>query len=173
MIQKSEYPSYYDTYIQLASDIDLAAAFKNQNKKIAGFFEAIDEKDTLKGYHAGKWSLKEMLQHIIDTERIFCYRALAIARGENQSLPGFNENEYARSSHANQRAWESLCKEFHLVRKGTEMMFDHFNEADLLREGISNQHSITVRAIGYIIIGHLYHHIEVIKERYLNGQPNK
>jgi hypothetical protein len=108
-----------------------------------------------------------MLQHIIDTERIFAYRALCLARGEKQNLPGFNENEYSIKSDANDREWKTMIREFKLVRETTEMLFQSFSETTLQLSGKANEATVTVNAIGFITVGHLYHHKEVIQERYL------
>ncbi len=118
-------------------------------------------------YAEGKWTLKELLQHCIDTERIMVYRALCIARGEKQSLPGFDENSYAAASNANIRTWEGLVEEMQLVRKSTILMFDSFNEEQLQQRGSANNHPITCNALGFIIAGHFLHHERIVKERYL------
>jgi hypothetical protein len=162
------FPEYFSRYINKVNETDLSAAFKAQQSIIDNFFQSIPPGKHEYAYATGKWSLKEMIQHIIDAERIFCYRALSIARKEQQSLPGFDEDEYAANSHANDRSWESLCDELVTVRKTTFQLFESFNEQDLNNSGMSNGKPVTVIALGFITIGHLYHHLEVVKERYLN-----
>ncbi len=108
-----------------------------------------------------------MLQHIIDAERIFVYRGLCIARKESNSLPGFDENEYADNAKADTRDWNEMLEEFKLVRRTTEILFGSFDEEQLQQAGISNSKPVYVLAIGYVIIGHAEHHMKVLKERYL------
>ena len=161
------FPPFFSTYTSKVQEDEVADAFKNQQELVSTFFDAIPTDKQDFAYAPGKWTLKEMLQHIIDTERIFAYRTLCIARQEKQSLPGFDENEYARNSRASARSWESLVAELKLVRKTSEILFDSFSPETMQQSGISNNNSVTVNALGFITVGHLYHHIEVIKERYL------
>ncbi|HRE65037.1 MAG TPA: DinB family protein, partial [Ferruginibacter sp.] len=104
---------------------------------------------------------------IIDTERIFNFRALCFARNESKNIPGFEEDDYAANSHANERSWDSLCEELALVRQSTLALFNSFNEADFLKSGSANNKPVTVLALGFMTIGHIYHHINIINERYL------
>ena len=161
------FPPYFATYINKVMEDNIAGAFKNQQAVVKDFFDSISEEKSSYAYAPGKWTLKEMLQHIIDGERIFAYRALSIARKETQSLPGFDENEYADNSNANNRTWKSLVEEMRLVRKTTELLFENFSEDILNQSGISNNNAVTVNAIGFITVGHVYHHVGVIKDRYL------
>lgn len=163
------FPPFFSTYTNKVKEDDVAAAFTNQQQLVDTFFDAIPAGKEDFAYAPGKWTLKEMLQHIIDTERIFAYRALCIARHEKQSLPGFDENEYASNSHATARSWQSLLAEFKLVRKTTEILFDSFSPETLQQAGTSNNNPVSVNTIGFVTVGHLYHHMEVIKERYLAG----
>ena len=161
------FPIYFSTYTNKVSEDNLTDAFKNQKALVNDFFDSISEEKSNDTYAPGKWTLKELLQHIIDAERIFAYRALCIARKEKQSLPGFDENEYADNSNANSRSWKSLTTEMKLVRQMTEFLFETFSEDVLNQSGISNNNAVTVNALGFISVGHLYHHVEVIRERYL------
>jgi hypothetical protein len=111
--------------------------------------------------------VKEVLQHIIDAERIFAYRALCIARKETQSLPGFDENTYADNSKANSRKWNDLVEEFILLRKASEYLFASFDQEQLENNGISNQAPVYVLGLGFVLAGHCQHHLNIIKERYL------
>ena len=158
---------YASVYISKVTDDHVADAFKNQRRFVSDFFGQITDEKSSFSYAPGKWSLKEMLQHIIDTERIFAFRALCIARGEKQDLPGFNENEYSNNIKANNREWQTLIREFKLVRETTEMLFQSFSENTLQLSGKANGTTVTVNAIGFITVGHLYHHMEVMQERYL------
>ena len=161
------YPPYFDNYIGLVKEDDLFEAFKNQQLIVSAYFDNIPETKTNTGYAEGKWSLKELLQHIIDTERIFNYRAICFARKETASLPGFDENLYAANSYANKRTWKSLCEEFKALRKSTEFLYQSFTPEALLFSGMANNKPNTVIALGFTSIGHVIHHINVIEERYL------
>lgn len=163
------YPPYFDNYINQVPESDLDAAFQNQHVIVTDFFDTISEAKSGYAYAPGKWTLKEMLQHIIDTERIFNYRALAFARKEPALLPGFEENNYAANSNANTRSWKSLCEELKIVRISTELLFRSFSEEVLNNAGIANNNPTTVHAMGFISIGHLYHHKNIIETRY---RPN-
>lgn len=163
------YPVYFETYISKVKETELKEAFKNQQNIVDSFFDAIPEEKTNTGYAPGKWSLKELLQHIIDTERIFNYRSLCFARKETASLPGFEENDYAANSNANERSWKSLCDEMRAVRISTIALFESFSESTLNNSGMANNKPTTVLAMGFITIGHLIHHKNIIEERYLIG----
>ena len=161
------YPAYFEKYIGYVQENDLGEAFKNQHEIMANFFESISEEKSGHAYAEGKWTLKELLQHIIDTERIFNFRSLAFSRKEQASLPGFDEKVYADNSYANERSWKSLVDEFKVVRKSTEMLFESFTTDMLNQSGLANNNPTTVNAMGFISIGHLYHHKNIIETRYL------
>jgi len=158
---------YFQRYIDQVPENDLREAFRNQLPVISSFFEGISEEKSLYAYAPGKWTLRELLQHMIDTERIFNYRALCFARKEAASLPGFEEDDYAAHSNANQRSWQSLAEEFAAVRRATELLFESFTAEALASSGISNNNPCSVASVGFIMIGHFYHHKKVVEERYL------
>lgn len=159
-------PHFYN-YIKLVDNENIPQALEMQLQKLEAFFNSIPEEQSLYKYAEGKWTLKEVLQHIIDSERIFAYRALAFARKDKNPLPSFDENEYAANSHANSRSWKDLTEEFLVVRKSTLLLFNSFSEEDFKSVGIASNSEISVRAMAYIIIGHARHHNNLIKERYL------
>ncbi|MES2772880.1 MAG: DinB family protein [Bacteroidota bacterium] len=163
----SDYGVFYQTYIDYTTSEDLQQLLQESFTQINSFMDSIPVEKADYAYAEGKWTLKELLQHCIDTERIMVYRALCIARGEKQSLPGFDENSYAAASNANIRTWEGLVEEMQLVRKSTILMFDSFNEEQLQQRGSANNHPITCNALGFIIAGHFLHHERIVKERYL------
>ena len=132
----STYPAPFKRYIDQVPDEELFTAFKNQLPAIKEFLTSISEEKSLYAYAEGKWTLREVLQHIIDGERVFTYRALCFARKESASLPSFEENEYAANSNANSRTWQSLADELLAVRKTTEMLFESFTEEALNSSGI-------------------------------------
>ena len=118
-------------------------------------------------YAEGKWTIKDIILHLIDAERIFAYRALRIARNDKTALPGFEENDYVISANANEREFESLLKEYIIVREATISLFENLSETDLLKPGTASNASVSVRGIGYCILGHELHHKNIIIERYL------
>lgn len=163
----ADYPEYFEIYISQVEEDDLGEAFKNQFSKIIAFLGSIDEAKGGYAYAPGKWTLKELLQHIIDAERIFDYRALCFARNETISLPSFDEKLYADNSNANRRSWESLSNEFINVRRSTEDLYKNFSDKILQQTGIANNNKTSVLSMGFITVGHVTHHIKVIKERYI------
>ena len=166
-------PGYFKVYIDLVDEETLAAAFTNQSIVIRDLLPSITEEKSVFAYAPGKWTLKEMLQHLIDAERIFSYRAVCFARKESQVLPGFNENDYAASSFANDRTWDSLLEEFVAVRRSTLLLFNSFNAEMLATTGKAGNNELSVQQVGYIIVGHFKHHIKIIKERYLQADSNE
>ena len=164
------YPPYFSKYINLVHTENVEEAIKKYSGEILAFFQRIPVEKADYRYAEGKWSLKEMLQHIIDAERIFAYRALSIARLDKTPLPGFDENNYALASNANQRSWESLLQEFEAVRKSTDLLLQNFTPDQLQHSGVTNNHTNTTIAISFVIFGHILHHINVIKERYLQAE---
>jgi len=162
-----DYPEYFGRYISQVSEDDLIEAFENQYAELPGFLRSVSEEKSMHAYTEGKWTLKELLQHITDAERIFNYRALCIARKETASLPSFDENEYAANSYANGREWHSLVDEFLNLRKSTEDLYSSFNAEMLWQKGLSGGNPISVLSLGFITIGHFAHHKKIIEERYL------
>lgn len=160
------FPPYFSRYIDLVKEDNVMDALQAQDSMVQTYFEALESKAD-HSYAPGKWTLKEMLQHIIDTERIFNFRALCFARQETQNIPGFEEDDYAANSHAAARTWQSLCEELKAVRLGTRFLFESFSAGDYDHSGSANGKPTTVVAIGFMTVGHLYHHVNVIKERYL------
>jgi uncharacterized damage-inducible protein DinB len=118
-------------------------------------------------YAEGKWTIKEIIQHLIDAEHVFSYRALRISRNDKTPLPGFNENDYVDNTNANARSIQGLLTEFSALRQSTLLLFKSFSEEQLKRMGIASNADVSVRAIGFIIIGHQKHHQKVFQERYL------
>jgi uncharacterized damage-inducible protein DinB len=164
----SRVPSFYHNYINQVTQDELLAAFKEQTPAFIGFFEAIPPDKYDHRYEPGKWTIREVLQHIIDAERVFAYRALRFARKDATPLPGFDENEFAANSQADTRDWNDLMAEFKALRVSSYYLFASFDEEQLNAAGVSNNNSIYVLAIGYILVGHAMHHVKVLKERYLN-----
>lgn len=160
-------PQFYYKYISLVKEDDLLNAFANETKNLFQFLDSIPESKKDYAYSPGKWTLKELLQHMIDSERVFAYRALSFSRKDSNKLPGFEEKDWAIASNSAGRNWNDLIEEFKTVRKSTEYLFASFNEEQLNAAGLANNNSIYVMAIGFICVGHANHHIGIIKERYL------
>jgi hypothetical protein len=160
-------PEFFHNYIKQVPEDDLMTAFKNQTSLVVDFLNKIPADKIDYAYAEGKWTIKEMLQHLIDAERVFCYRALRFARKDSTPLPAFDENLFAKNAKADKRNWKDLIEEFKTVRKATEWLYSSFDDEQLNATGVSNNHSNYVLAFGYISIGHTLHHLKVIKERYL------
>lgn len=161
------YPSFFKKYVDTVPEEDLPSAFANQLPVITALLSRITEEKSKYAYAPGKWTIKELLQHIIDTERLFNYRALCFARKETVSLPGFDEDVYAANSNANARSWADLVAEFAAVRKSSEWLFASFSEDMFVNSGVANGSRATVLSIGFMIVGHVNHHSNVLQERYL------
>lgn len=162
----TDYPEYFGNYISQVPEDDLTEAFRLQFPQVEAFLHSIDEEKANYSYAPGKWTLKELLQHIIDAERVFNYRALCFARGESVSLPSFDENTYAGRSGANARTWKSMAEELINLRRSTNDLYNSFTEAMLQQKGTANNKSMSVLSLGYTTLGHMYHHIRVVNERY-------
>ena len=160
-------PAFYHNYINLVPTDNLKEAFSAHSSNLYDFLKSVPEEKWAYRYAEGKWSIKEMVQHITDTERIFAYRALCIARGEQAALPGFDENKYADASKADKREKDSLLEELRAVQTSTTLLFQSFDDEQLQKTGNANGKSIDVAAIGFITIGHVLHHKNVLQERYL------
>ncbi|TDD93919.1 DinB family protein [Flavobacterium cellulosilyticum] len=166
-LQKSEFSSFYTPYIGAVNDEDLIDALENGLSHLISFFSNIPFEKLEYRYAENKWTVKDILLHLIDAERIFTYRALRIGRGDQTALAGFDENDYVPNAMANSRSLESLTNEFIVVRNSTIVLFKNFTEEQLLNRGTASNNSISVRAIGFIISGHQNHHLNIIAERYL------
>lgn len=161
------YPEYFQRYIDQVKEDNLQAAFKNQMPAAEAFLQTIDEELSKRKYAEGKWTLKELLQHIIDAERVFTYRAMCFARKEDGILPSFDENNYAANSNANNRLWKDLIAEFAALREATEFLFESFPEDALNTVGKASNYTVSVAAIGFITVGHVNHHLRIMQERYI------
>ncbi|MEO5593192.1 MAG: DinB family protein [Chitinophagaceae bacterium] len=154
-------------YINKASDKDVVKSIKDNTKAFKKVLKKIPSKKRKHAYAAGKWTIKESLQHIIDAERVFAYRALRVARLDATPMPGFDENTWAVAANKIHRKWSGLVKEFTTVRAATEMLFESLGEEELLFPGMASNHPINALALGYVIAGHVQHHIDIFNERYL------
>jgi hypothetical protein len=163
---KTEYGSFYQTYINYTSGKDYSILVQQYNERITAFWDAIPIEKINYAYAPNKWTIKQMFQHVIDTERIFAYRALTIARKESTSIPGFDENEYAKNATAVNRNWKDMLVEWRVVRQSTNLLFASFTEDQMKNLGTASDNAISVNALGFIIFGHALHHLHILKERY-------
>jgi uncharacterized damage-inducible protein DinB len=166
--KEGEYPPYAFVYIGLLPDDGLVLEHMRESLKAAtDFVLSLPEEKLAFRYAPGKWTIKEILAHLIDDERIYAYRALRFARNDLTELPGFEQDAYALHSGADGRGVESLLEEFAAVRRSTIALFDSFDEEALKRSGVADGNRATVRALAYHIAGHELRHFKIIKERYL------
>ncbi len=168
--QENEYAAYYSGYVLLVPAGDILAILSEQLNETASLVRSIPESAGNFRYAPDKWSVKELVGHIIDSERVFAYRALCIARGDETPLPGFDEKEYIRNASFNNCSLEDLIAEFGSVRKSTLFLFKHFDENAWQRTGTANQSKVTVRALAYILAGHERHHCNILRDRYLQSE---
>ena len=162
------HPPRFDQYITLVEDHDLSTAITQQTSQAEKLLNSISEEQSHSRYAEGKWTIKEVVQHIIDAERVFTYRALAFARKDSNILPSFDEKSYAAHSGANRRSWKELTEEFLAVRKSTRLLFNSFSAEDLCSTGRASDYETSVAAMAFITLGHAAHHINLIRERYLH-----
>jgi len=161
-------PSFYRNYIRQVPESDLLAALRASGNRAQELVASIPEDKGGFRYAEGKWSIREVLCHLLDGERVFAYRALRFARNDRTPLPGYEQDDYAPQANASARTLKRLAEEMARLRASTIDLFEGFTPEMLARRGVANQAEITVLAIGCIIAGHERHHIQVLKERYLN-----
>lgn len=164
----TDFQKYIQRYLDQIPSGDWLAELRISEEKTIGIYSNLTEEQSKFAYAEGKWTLKELLLHLSDTERVFQYRILALARGDKNNLPGFDENEYAARSFANERSLESLLEEYKLVRKSSKILLETMNPIALQNIGTANGNEISAETIGKLIIGHNYHHLNIIEERYLS-----
>ncbi len=165
--QPGEYSPYHDNYISLVKDNDVLAALDNQRRQMVLLLSGCTEADGDLRYAPEKWSLKEVLGHINDTERIMSYRALRISRGDQTPIEGFEQDDYVRNSPFARRSLADLIEDYIVVRRATISLFRNLDEPAWTRRGVANKNEVTVRALAYIIAGHELHHRRILEEKYL------
>jgi len=164
--EPNEAISYYHRYIDKVSDEDLGDQLIRQLREVEQLFENVTDHDALARYAEGKWSIKEVLGHLGDSERIFSYRLLRIARGDTTPLPGFDQNPYVPAGRFDDRPLPMLLGELRAVRLSTAALLEGLPEEAWTRWGVMDGNPVTTRALAYIIVGHMWHHIGVLRERY-------
>ena len=167
-LQKKDYPAYFDTYIRILNkDLSLLEYLEHSLELFEQILYDISEDKYEYRYQPGKWTIKEVVQHLIDTERVFVYRALRFSRKDKKLLAGYDENDYVSNYNINQRDFNKLLDEFCLLRRSTILMFEDFNKEILSFTGEVESGEFSVEALGYVCSGHVLHHLNVIQERYL------
>lgn len=166
--EATEMAPYYHKYVDRCSGEDVMGTLLDSLKKCRELLARVPVGMMEYRYAPDKWSIKDVVQHVIDAERIFAYRALRIARNDATPLPGFEENDYARVATADARKWEDLSMEMEIVRGATILLFQSMDQEMLMRLGTANNQPASARALGWIISGHMLHHVSVIQERYLS-----
>jgi uncharacterized damage-inducible protein DinB len=162
-----EYAPGYQKYFDLVPDSDYLDLLRKSSTETIAFFESIPDVKLDYRYADGKWTVKEVFMHIIDTERVFSYRALAAVRGDASPHYRMDEELYARNVDVSRRTRQSLISEFQAVRASTEQIYEHLTDEQSMRRCNVVTHPISARAIGFFLIGHARHHLTVIKERYI------
>ncbi|WP_409295555.1 DinB family protein [Peribacillus sp. SCS-26] len=171
-IGTDEYAPYYAGYIELVPDGNLLEILKEQMDLTIELLNGITEEQALYRYAEGKWSLKEIIGHIADTERVMCHRILTIARGDRTELPGYDVNEYVKHASFDSHPLEDLKKNLMAVRESAIHLIKTLPPDAMTRRSTANNHEVTVRALIAIIAGHERHHLRLIKERYMPGMEN-
>ncbi|RIA09804.1 DinB family protein [Flavobacteriaceae bacterium MAR_2010_72] len=168
-LKPDEFNPYYGTYINATAGLDLKNGLKVSGEHTINFLRTVPSEKLEYRYATGKWTVKEIIQHLIDSERVFAYRALRIAREDQTALPGFEQDDYVSPSKANTRSLDQLLNEYASVRQSNVALFESFSDRMLTHLGTASNSPVSVRAIGFIIMGHEIHHCGVIKERYLDN----
>jgi len=163
----TEFEGFCETYISRIQNEDICQVLRDQEASYGELYHAFTDEQWAYSYAQDKWTIKDVLLHIIDTERIFAYRALRISRGDSTPLPGFDQDVYAENAHANQRTGVSIIEEYHQVRKSTISLFSNMNDEDCIRKGNASNLLFTPIGTAYMIAGHENHHMAILKEKYL------
>lgn len=169
--EPNEYAPYYEKYVALVAGSDVISALEAQRARTLQLFAGRSERDGSFGYAPGKWTVKEVLGHVTDTERIFTYRAMRIARADRTPIEGFEQDDYVRSGGFNERTLPSLVDEFSSVRNASLALFRSLNDDAWLRRGSANKNEVSVRALAFITAGHELHHAKILEERYFPAIP--
>jgi len=165
--QPGEYKTYAATYINKVPNGPVLEILEYLKDSTYNFFARMTAEQADYAYAEGKWTIKESLGHMIDTERVFAYRAFVFSRGDKNELPGFEQDDYVLNSTYSTRSIQDLAAEFKAVRESTLYLFSAFTDEQSLLQGIASEHPVSVRALVYMIAGHELHHLDILKERYI------
>lgn len=166
--EPEEYPAYFDAYFARLPDGDLFEILGKQPQELQELLGDLDTDQQLSRYADGKWSVKDVVGHIIDTERIFAYRGLRILRGDVTPLSGFDQDTFVASAAFDSRSMESLLGEFDALRRSNVLLFEGHSPETYVREGVASEHRISLRAILNVLAAHVEHHMSILRERYLS-----
>jgi hypothetical protein len=165
--EKSEYAPFYETYVSTVPETNILPELERQIDATRDLLAGISEQKSAFRYAPDKWSIRGVVGHLCDAERVFGYRTLTFSRGDIVQLAGFDEGEYAREAEFDQISLEDLCAEFVALRSANFLMFKHLTKRAWARDGIASNNRITVLALAYIMVGHVRHHTKILEERYL------
>ncbi len=165
-LKPDEYGEFYKDYISLVDKPNVIQSLISQGQKVYTIIRQLSEDEANYRYEDDKWSVKEIIGHLVDTERIMAYRALCISRGEQTALPGYNHESYVEKGEFDQRSLQSLSAEYDAQRNANISMFSSFTKEQILRKGTANNVTVSVRALAFIIAGHEKHHINILEEKY-------
>lgn len=166
--KESEYALSYSAYIQAVKHNELIDGLSETRSQTIDFLNQIPKDKLLFAYQPGKWTIKQVVEHMLDTERIFAYRALQYSRNDATILSPFDEDAFAQNCESNARNWFSMLEEYRAVRQSTIELFKNFTTNMLDRKGQAGQNQLSVRALGFATLGHEIHHVNIIRERYLD-----
>lgn len=166
--EKSEYAEYYDRYISLVEENDIVAVLEKQLAELQELFGKISEEKSHYAYGEDKWTIKEVIGHLIDGERIFGYRALRISRNDKTPIEGFEQDGYIENSNFNSTKLSDLAEEMLLTRRAHLIFFKNLSDEAWARTGTASDNPVSVRALAYIMAGHIQHHLNILNERYLS-----
>ena len=167
-LQADEFAPYHSAYISTVDDTwTLVEGLEVSVHEFIKFVQDIPMGKHDYRYAEGKWTIKDIIQHLIDAERVFSYRAMRFSRGDSTELPGFDENSYVENAHGNERSLQSLLTEMSALRHATLLFFKSLTHEDLMKRGMASGYSVSVRALGFLVIAHQKHHTKIFQERYL------
>jgi hypothetical protein len=167
--EKNEYGEYYETYVSLVQEADIVPVLERQLEEVNNLLSGISEDRALHAYAPGKWTIKELIGHLTDGERIFAYRALRVSRDDKTPMEGFEQEGYIENANFNQMPLADLIDEFALSRKANLIFFKNLTDEAWLRTGTASNAPVTVRSLAYIMAGHVRHHVNILQSRYLQG----
>lgn len=164
--KKSSYPAYFGKYVSKCGSGDIYDQLASQEKEFKGLMKTVSAKDLDYRYAEGKWSLRESLVHMVDTEQIFCYRALCISRGEKRKLPGFDQDKYIQNANLEHITKKQIIDNFVATRKASIHLFKSLCNSDWERSGKVSDYEIGLTSFPYIVVGHTEHHFRILKKKY-------
>ena len=165
----AEAAEYYFLYIDQVADCDILETLEIQEREVIELLDGIGDDGSLRRYAADKWSIREVVNHLSDTERLFVFRAFWFARGFDTPLPSFDQNIAASAAAADSRSWRSLVREFQVVRAGSRAFFESLPAEAWERRGIASDRPFSVNALAYLTAGHVAHHVKILREKYLRA----